>query len=577
MAAMSQAVVNDLLWALTALLALPFVLSLIAVFRDTRPDLDASARARLEDLVRTFEEELNRGAEARAAARKWSRFSRKDVRAEYLSRRTGKTWRVRLAARRYRAFSLAVAGALFALPVIPHLVKLSEFHKMLSDLAGAGVAIATFGFEGSDVAAGVASRFYREPKNGDRAQNKLTQYGARLGRAVESNARSRAATAQVTAGELESAWGEIVIPFPAPGAVANRPGASRRGWLARLLTALAVGAGLYFGVPFARTKLVSSGSYWPAAVIPLALLIGYLLLTSAVLAVAALNPAELAHSLSRNRRPKTGNFERGAAESKSEPDQEQPVANAPENNHAEVGAMSYGGPDTKRRRLSFAWLVTLIGESIGLLNKGSANTPAAPGGETGDQTAVSSNSLNVTRVGGVGALISGAGGAALLLFKVNKAKDPHSIVVAAYISVGVIVAAALVAVAMIIVADIRARSGLAAASATTAAAARKTSAAQVKYIETVASGDADMAISLDRAYDFVIVNAAAAGLKLTLPTAASERWQQMSIKRDDDAGDRAVTLFAQDQDKVLGQRDYSLAPRSPVQLYSDGASWLSVN
>lgn len=80
---------------------------------------------------------------------------------------------------------------------------------------------------------------------------------------------------------------------------------------------------------------------------------------------------------------------------------------------------------------------------------------------------MSNNSLKVTRVGGVGALISGAGGAALLLFKVNKSKDPHPIVVAAYISVGVIVAAALVAVAMIIVADIRARAGLASAASLT--------------------------------------------------------------------------------------------------------------
>src|SRR5579859_2062657 len=139
-------------------------------------------------------------------------------------------------------------------------------------------------------------------------------------------------------------------------------------------------------------------------------------------------------------------------------------------------AMAYGGSGTKRQTFSIARIAALAGEVIGLLNKGSASTPAAPGSEAGGP-AVSTNSLNVTRVGGVGALISGAGGAALLLFKVNKSKDPHAIVVAAYISVGVIVAAALVTAAMIIVADVRARTRL-------AASASPAPVQQVKYIQT---------------------------------------------------------------------------------------------
>jgi hypothetical protein len=234
--------------------------------------------------------------------------------------------------------------------------------------------------------------------------------------------------------------------------------------------------------------------------------------------------------------------------------------------------MTYGGSSTKRPGFSFARIVGLIGEAIGLLNKGSASAPAAPGGGSAEP-AVSANSLNVTRVGGVGALISGAGGAALVLFHVNKMKDPHSEVVAAYISIGVIVAASLVAVAMIIVADIRSRTGLASAAVSASVPAPE---AQVKYIQTVAAGTAEMAVSLDRAYDFVIVNATATGLKLTLPTANSATWQQMSIKREDNAGDKVVTLLAQNRDQVLGEREHELAPANPVQLYSNGESWLAV-
>jgi len=233
--------------------------------------------------------------------------------------------------------------------------------------------------------------------------------------------------------------------------------------------------------------------------------------------------------------------------------------------------MTYGGSATKRQPFSFARIAALFGEVLGLLNKGSANAPAAPGGGT-SAPAVSANSLNITRVGGVGAVISAAGGAALLLFNVNKPHEPSSETVAAYISVGVIVAAALVTVAMIIVADIRSRTGL----ASVAVSASPATPAQVKYIQTIAAGNAEMAVSLDRAYDIVIVNAAATGLKLTLPTASSSTWQQMSIKREDNAGDKVVTLLAQNRDQVLGHRDYKLDADNPVQLYSNGESWLAV-
>jgi hypothetical protein len=108
---------------------------------------------------------------------------------------------------------------------------------------------------------------------------------------------------------------------------------------------------------------------------------------------------------------------------------------------------------SKNKPASLAGIVGTIAEVFGLLNKGSAKAQAAPtASDSADVQPISSNTLNVTRVGGVAALISAAG-AALLLFNVNKTKDHASIVVAAYASVGVIVAAALLTVAIIISAD----------------------------------------------------------------------------------------------------------------------------
>jgi len=99
-------------------------------------------------------------------------------------------------------------------------------------------------------------------------------------------------------------------------------------------------------------------------------------------------------------------------------------------------------------------------EAIGLLNKGSADMAAGDpkAKEEAGNLPVPSNSLNVTRVGGTGAVIAAAGAAALTLFNVDKGVDKASVVVAAYASTGAIVAAALVTTAIIISADISARS-----------------------------------------------------------------------------------------------------------------------
>jgi hypothetical protein len=113
-------------------------------------------------------------------------------------------------------------------------------------------------------------------------------------------------------------------------------------------------------------------------------------------------------------------------------------------------------------------------EALGVLNKGSAGAPATPSPEQAAQsTGISTNALNVTRVGGVTAFIAAVGAAALAIFNVDKAVDKPSIVVAAYIGVGVIVASALLTVAIIINADIRSRVALATAATQAATPAKE--------------------------------------------------------------------------------------------------------
>jgi hypothetical protein len=81
-------------------------------------------------------------------------------------------------------------------------------------------------------------------------------------------------------------------------------------------------------------------------------------------------------------------------------------------------------------------------------------------------TSVASNTLNVTRVGGLAAVVASIGAVALALYGVDKATDHVPIVVAAYVSVGAIVAAALISMAITISADVRARGSTSVAAQT---------------------------------------------------------------------------------------------------------------
>ena len=223
-------------------------------------------------------------------------------------------------------------------------------------------------------------------------------------------------------------------------------------------------------------------------------------------------------------------------------------------------------------------MLTIAAESFGILNKGSAKAAAPTASESANVQPISSNSLNVTRVSGIATLIGAAGGAALLIFNVNKTTDRAPIVVAAYVSIGVIVAAALLTVAIIIASDIRARASIA-----TAVSPVPPVKAEVKYVvaeaaQAPAGGNPpDFTASLDQAYNYVIINANEASAVLTLPRAGSSSWQQMTIKREDNNAQRTVTIHPQGQETVIGQHAYNLPAANPIQIYSNGENWLRVD
>lgn len=238
--------------------------------------------------------------------------------------------------------------------------------------------------------------------------------------------------------------------------------------------------------------------------------------------------------------------------------------------------MIYGDISTARGSSLVTW-VTQFAERLGLLNKGSANTTAPTASESAAVQPVTSNSLNVTRVGGVTTLIAAAGGAALLIFNVNKAKDPASIVVAAYISTGIIVAAALVTVAIIIVADIRARASIAAAVSPVPSAQ-----AEVKHVVAEAApalhggNPPDFTASLNQVYSYVIIDADAANVILTLPSAASSAWRQMKMSREDSNPGRTVAIHPQNQETILEHHTHDLPAANHIHIYSNGENWVKV-
>jgi hypothetical protein len=221
--------------------------------------------------------------------------------------------------------------------------------------------------------------------------------------------------------------------------------------------------------------------------------------------------------------------------------------------------MTYGG-DSAKRGSGPARLGSWIFERLGVLNPGSSEAAAVPDPADAEKVGpVTSNALNVTRVGGVTALIAGAGAAALALFNVDKATDRTAIVVAAYGSVGLIVSAALLVTAIIIVADIRARATI--AVATSPAAPRKR--ATVRTLRPTGN-----TVSIDGADDVFLVDAAEDDVRLELPDAASIPDQVVTIKKIDDTDHR-----------VLFEASNGFQPRAltrkarELRIYSAESAW----
>ena len=245
--------------------------------------------------------------------------------------------------------------------------------------------------------------------------------------------------------------------------------------------------------------------------------------------------------------------------------------------------MTYTGSGSKRRvgqrwgvpKSLAGWVGTLF-EILGLLNKGSAKAQAVPdANNVAKVQPISSNTLNVTRVGGITTLIGAAGSAAMLIFNVNKASDRAPIVVAAYLSIGAIVTAALLTVAIIIAADVRARTAV----AVTAAPVPPSHPAE--SLASPAPGEVTRVItpgltSLTRVFDYVLVSAAAGSMELVLPSAGLVPGRQMTIKREDPDANHTVALRPQAQQTITGQPQRQLPPAGSVQIYSDGLNWLAI-
>jgi hypothetical protein len=229
--------------------------------------------------------------------------------------------------------------------------------------------------------------------------------------------------------------------------------------------------------------------------------------------------------------------------------------------------VAFGGSSTSRADAhDVGYYVTLVLERLGILNKGSAAAPAAPDpDEAGQATSISTNTLNVTRVGGSAALIASAGAAAIALFGVDKSKDPRVVVAAAYASVGIIVAAALITAGIIIAADIRSRTNVATSPSTGDPAAAKANVAVVR-------GAPSTQVTADCSYDEVLLDAVGGDVNITMPAANGCSGRMLTLSRIDRHSDHDVIVHG-----VSGHDGLALtAQRRSVRVYSTGSEWRSL-
>lgn len=224
--------------------------------------------------------------------------------------------------------------------------------------------------------------------------------------------------------------------------------------------------------------------------------------------------------------------------------------------------MPFGGADATRRDGLAKWLTTLW-EALGLLNKGSAQTPAAPSSEEAERTtSISSNALNVTRVTGLAGLVAGVGAAALALFTVDKSSDPVGVVMAAYIAVGVIVAAALIAAAIVVLADIRSRAAVSVASIGAVPTHPR-----VKHYKA----EAGTSIAVQTGDDVILVDASEADVDIKLPNASDFRDRVLTIERLD-ASANLVTI----SDGVAFRRHTVGAGSPELKVFVVNGAWTAL-
>jgi Zn-dependent alcohol dehydrogenase len=219
----------------------------------------------------------------------------------------------------------------------------------------------------------------------------------------------------------------------------------------------------------------------------------------------------------------------------------------------------YGSDPTKvRRNDGWAKAWTAVFEAVGLLNKGSKDAPAAPtADEASEVTAIGSNALNVTRVGGLAAVVTTVGAAAMALF--NTTNEPTAVVVAAYGGCALVIAAALLTAAIIIAADIRARKDIAVTTPTAVPSPT------VKVVEGSQAGT----VSLDRAYEEVLIDATDGDVDLVLPKAATSAMQMIEVVRIDHVPGRVVFVEPVEN----GNQRHPMLANDHVRLYADGQNW----
>jgi hypothetical protein len=218
--------------------------------------------------------------------------------------------------------------------------------------------------------------------------------------------------------------------------------------------------------------------------------------------------------------------------------------------------MTYGGKSATRES-GLAHLASTIFEALGVLNPGSSDASAVPDpADAANAGGITSNALNVTRVGSIVALITGAGGAALALFSVDKANDPAAVVVAAYGSVGLIVSVALLVVAIVIAADIRARGGT-----TSAAASPPPKRATVRTLKPTGNK-----VSINGTDDVSLIDARDENVRVELPEAGSFPDQLLVIRKIDPTDHEVLIENSNGLDPLTREK-------RELRIYSAENSW----